>query len=431
MKGTAAIVTLGCKTNQFESTVMEQELKGAGYTIVPFESGADLVIVNTCTVTSATDSQSRQMVRRSHRLNPQARVVVTGCYAQINPDVFRDMEGVGLVLGNNEKEDLLKYLESDSEECKVHVSDIRSNCREIFIPFVSSPHRSRAFLQIQNGCDAFCSYCIIPYARGKSRSLSAADVLQKMESLVADGFQEIVLTGIHLGDYGHDFIPGMTFTDLVASIENQALVKRLRIGSLEPNEIPDRLIELAANSPRICPHFHIPLQAGDNRVLARMKRPYTREFFKELILKINDQIENVAVGIDVITGFPGETDGEFQKTFDLIDSLPVSYLHVFPFSSRPGTEAAQMPGHVSSPLIKERAACLRDLGEKKHFSYMQKYLKKPLDVVVEGRVKGAFHRGLSRNYLPVLFSCSKQLEGQIVTVIPGEITPEGLVGKLL
>ena len=250
---TATIATLGCKTNQFESSVMEEVLVASGYEIVPFESGADLVIVNTCTVTAATDAQSRNLIRRSYRLNPHARIVVTGCYAQMRPDAFQEFPGVELVLGNEEKNELGKFLKEKSPEQKIRVSDIRADCRPMTIPATSRSSRSRAFLQVQNGCDAFCSYCIIPYVRGRSRSLPVSAILRKVETLTLEGFEEIVLTGIHLGHYGRDLSPVVTFTDLVEKIERTSAPGRLRIGSIEPNEISDRLIDMMASSSKICP----------------------------------------------------------------------------------------------------------------------------------------------------------------------------------
>ena len=430
MKKTAAIVTLGCKTNQFESSVMEERLKTAGFEVVPFESGAELVVVNTCTVTSATDSQSRNLIRRSYRMNPDARIVVTGCYAQMQPDVFRDFPGVVLVLGNDEKNDLLDFLAAENQQMEVHVSDIRANCRRFSLPGTSYSSRSRAFLQVQNGCDAFCSYCIIPYARGKSRSLPVPAVLEKVQSLTEEGFGEVVLTGIHLGDFGRDLSPPVTFSSLVREIEKNTGVRRLRIGSIEPQEITDSLIAMVADSDRLCPHFHIPLQSGDNRILERMRRPYNREFFHDLVMEINNRIPDVGIGIDVIAGFPGETEREFQNTLDLIDSLPIGFLHVFPFSSRPGTEASGFPDHLPSPVIKERSARLRTLGEEKEKAFMTRYLGRTLEVIVEGCEDDRMHRGLARNYLKILFACAKNLERKTVPVFISEMSAEGLMGRV-
>jgi threonylcarbamoyladenosine tRNA methylthiotransferase MtaB len=324
----------------------------------------------------------------------------------------------------------LNFLAADNEASEVHVSDIRANCRQISFPGASYSSRSRAFLQVQNGCDAFCSYCIIPYARGKSRSLPVSTVLQKVQSLTDEGFGEVVLTGIHLGDFGRDLSPSFSFSGLVREVEKRTGVRRLRIGSIEPKEITDSLIAMVAGSDRICPHFHIPLQSGDNRILDRMRRPYTREFFHDLVMKIHNRIPDAGIGIDVIAGFPGETEREFQNTLDLIDSLPVSFLHVFPFSSRPGTAAAGFPDHLPGPAIKDRAARLRSLGDKKEKVFMNGYLGRTLEVIVEGSEKDGMHRGLARNYLKVLFPCSKNLERKTIQVFINEMSAEGLIGNV-
>jgi len=431
MRKTAAIATLGCKTNQFESSVMEETLVSCGYEVVPFAAGADLVIVNTCTVTAATDAQSRNLIRRCYRLNPQVRIVVTGCYAQMRPELFAEFPGVALVLGNEEKNDLSKFLQEKSPEPMVRVSDIRNHCRPMTIPSTSRSSRSRAFLQVQNGCDAFCSYCIIPHVRGPSRSLPVSAVVKKAATLSLEGFDEIVLTGIHLGHYGRDLSPSATFTDLVAELDHNSSIKRLRIGSIEPKEIPDRLIDMMAASAKICPHLHIPLQSGDDRILALMRRPYSRDFFHDLVMKITSKVADVAIGIDVITGFPGETEQEFRNTFELIAALPLSYLHVFPFSARPGTEAAGFPGQVSSTVVKERAAILRNLGEAKEKTFMERFLGATLEVIVEGREKGRMHCGLSRNYLKVVFPCPRQEEKQTVWVRIEKLGTGELEGRLV
>ncbi|MEJ2698288.1 MAG: tRNA (N(6)-L-threonylcarbamoyladenosine(37)-C(2))-methylthiotransferase MtaB, partial [Desulfuromonadales bacterium] len=351
---TVAIATLGCKTNQFESAALEEKLKNAGYRLVPFEEGADLVVVNTCTVTAATDAQSRNLVRRARRLNAFCRVVVTGCYAQVNPEGLKSIPGVSLVLGNEEKRNFLRLLEEGEEGAdRVRVSDIRQARRADPLPLSVFSERARAFLQIQNGCDAFCAYCLIPYARGPSRSVPPGEVLRQVERLARGGYPEVVLTGIHIGGYGADLDSPSSLLDLVHLIEAKTAVLRLRLGSLEPTEIPRELVETVAGSKVLCPHFHIPLQAGDDAVLKRMNRHYDTAFFGKLVEGIKERIPHSAVGFDVIAGFPGETDEEFENTFRLVESLPVSHLHVFPFSRRPGTPAAAMAGQLPGNVIRE------------------------------------------------------------------------------
>ncbi len=383
MNGTVAVVTLGCKTNQFESAAMSEQLKGAGYRPVDFEAGAELVIVNTCTVTAATDSQSRNLIRRARRMNPQARVVVTGCYAQVDPEALAQLPGVALVIGNEEKQDFLQRLTSvEQSGQQVQVSDIRSVGEASSLPLSSFSQRSRAFVQIQNGCDAFCSYCIIPYARGRSRSVALADVVSQVEKLSQAGYPEIVLTGIHIGNYGQDLQPRLDLLTLLQQIEKSSFSGRLRLGSIEPTELPDRLLDYVAAADWICPHYHIPLQAGDDEILQRMNRHYTTAYFQELLESIRQRQPDAAIGLDIITGFPGESDAQFERSCDFLGQLPFSHLHVFPFSRRPGTPAAEITGQLPGDIIKQRAARLRQIGERKYVDYCHRFIGKELEVVI-------------------------------------------------
>lgn len=427
MSGRFAIATLGCKTNQFESAAMEETLTVAGYRVVPFAEGAELVIINTCTVTAATDSQSRNLIRRARRLNPACRIVVTGCYAQIDPAALADLPGVALVIGNEEKRDLLHLLAADGP--RVQVSDIRQQAGPA-LSLSSFAGRSRAFAQIQNGCDAYCSYCIIPYARGASRSVPPQQVVEQVRGLVQSGYREVVLTGIHIGGYGRDFSTPASLLELVRRIEAETALERLRLGSIEPQEIDEQLIETVAASPVICPHFHIPLQSGDDAVLQRMNRHYSRRFFAELVAKIARRLPEAAIGLDVITGFPGETEQEFANTRRLIEELPLSYLHVFPYSRRPGTPAASMPAQVPGPLAKERAAQLRVLGEQKQQQFAQRFVRRELQVVVEGGRQAGLCKGLSGNYLQVVFPGPAGLEGQLLPVTIESCRRLSLQGRL-
>ncbi len=429
MKGSVSIATLGCKTNQFESAALQQRLEQAGYRIVPFEAGADLVLVNTCTVTAATDSQSRNLVRRARRLNERCRVVVTGCYAQIDPAALKALPGVSLVLGNEEKRCLVELLEGSEEG--VRVSDIRS-VETATVPEIHSfTDRSRAFVQIQNGCDAFCSYCIIPYARGRSRSMLPAEVVAQVAGLVDAGYPEIVLTGIHIGGYGLDLQPTTTLLELLRLLISESGVTRLRLGSLEPTEIPEELIDEIAGSSILCPHLHIPLQAASDSVLQRMNRHYDTAFIRDLLDRAAKSIPDAAIGLDVIAGFPGESEAEFAATCELVETLPLSHLHVFPFSRRPGTPAATMPGQLPAALIKERAAHLRRLGERKQRVFNERFVGRELEVVVEGGGGDRRRRGLSRNYLAVGFAGPADLIGKLARVRVTGANGGALQGELL
>jgi threonylcarbamoyladenosine tRNA methylthiotransferase MtaB len=431
MNQTASIATLGCKTNQHESVVMEEKLRLAGYDVVDFSEGADLVVVNTCTVTSATDSQSRNLIRRARRMNINCRVIVTGCYAQVDPESLRTIPGVAVVLGNEEKQDLLRYLGEEEQPQIVEVSDIRSRGDNVPLTLTAFTERSRAFVQIQNGCDAFCSYCIIPYARGSSRSLSTDQVVRQVQALEQKGYPEVVFTGIHIGGYGRDLAPPASLVELLQLVEQQTEVPRLRLGSIEPTEIPDQLLDLMAGSSRICPHLHIPLQSGDDRVLKRMNRHYTASFFHELVQRAHRKLPEAAIGLDVIAGYPGETEQEFDHTCRLIENLSVSHLHVFPYSRRPGTPAAEAADQLPADLIKRRAAILRGIGEKKNRKFCEGFIGRILEVVVEGGDLDGFSRGLSRNYLSITFRSVKKLQGKRAWVKILEWKPDGLHGELI
>ncbi len=423
---TVSFATLGCKTNQFESAAMRESLEGAGYRVVPFAAGAELVIINTCTVTSATDAQSRNLVRRARRLNPACKVVVTGCYAQVNPNALADLPGVSLVIGNEEKRALKEYLATSSEPLRVAVADIRTET-SAHIPVLSShAERSRAFVQIQNGCDAFCSYCIIPHARGPSRSAPVEQVIAQVRQLTGQNTPEVVLTGIHVGNYGLDLHPRTSLLGVLQRIEEETGIGRLRLGSIEPTEIDDALIAHLAASKIVCPHLHIPLQSGDDTVLTRMRRPYGREDFRALVDRIRTELPEAAIGLDVIAGFPGETEAEFANTVRLLEELPVTHLHVFPFSKRPGTAAAAMPGHLPGDVKKTRSEQLRRLGEAKLAAFAARFVGRELEVVVEGGWQGGRLKGLTRNYLEVRFEGPAELVGRCVMV-----RVVGVVGDLL
>ena len=420
---TVAFATLGCKTNQFESAAMQEDLKSAGYRIVDFANGADLVIVNTCTVTGATDAQSRNLIRRARRHNAECRVIVTGCYAQVDPDALRDLPGVSLVIGNEEKRRLLDFLQQDCQSGTVEVSDVRQAESVCLPPLTSFAGRSRAFVQIQNGCDAFCSYCIIPYARGASRSAKEEEILEQVKGLAAAGFREVVLTGIHIGGYGSDLSPSSSLNGLIRRIEAESAIHRLRLGSIEPTELSDELLETISTSRIVCPHLHVPLQAGNDAVLQRMERTYNRDFFAQLINKIRAALPDAAICLDVITGFPGETDWEFNDAYDFIAGLPITDLHVFPYSKRPGTPAAAMHNQISGNVSRARAEKLRELAECKYERFAEGFVNQVLEVIVETGTRQGLMKGISRNYLDLRFSANQSLIGQCVmarTVATGD-----------
>jgi threonylcarbamoyladenosine tRNA methylthiotransferase MtaB len=405
---TISVATLGCKVNQFESEALIDAFGQRAYAVVPFEEGADITIINTCTVTHRADFQSRQMVRRASRSNPNSLIIVTGCYPQVATDAFLKMKGVRYLLGNGEKSRIPDYLSlmQEGEFPSVHVGDIQRERLFSETPLHSFHHHTRAFLKIQDGCNAHCSYCIVPHARGRSRSLPPERVGQNLTLLKARGFKEVVLTGIHLGAYGFDLTPPFPLEKLMTQLEKEETPDRIRLSSIEPGDFTPELISALSQSKKICPHLHIPIQSGDDDVLKRMNRDYGRFFLSDLVQELHLRITKLSIGADVIVGFPGETEEKFRHTYGLIESLPFSYLHVFPFSRRKGTPAFEFPQGVNEKEIKRRAEAMRELGRQKRQAFYRQFLNQELSVLVEGRQEKETGRwkGLSRNYIPVLLT---------------------------
>lgn len=424
-----ALTTLGCKVNQYESAEIIEGLKNRGFSIVPFDSEADIYIINTCTVTEKTDYQSRQLVRRAHRGNPSAMIVATGCYAQTAPEKLASLPGMKMVVGTAEKNEIPRLLENISGYGrKTIVSDVAS-LKESLLPVSLShfPGHTRAFLKIQDGCDSFCSYCIIPYARGRSRSLPEDAVISQIKRFTASNYLEIVLTGIHLGLYGHDFEPQTSLIKLLKRIENLGITGRLRISSIEPAEITDDIISHISDSEIMCRHLHVPLQSGDDKILKAMKRNYTSRQFRNIIEKICIAIPKIAIGIDVMVGFPGEGEKEFNNTRDFLNSIPLAYLHVFPYSRRLGTDAAELPGQVQMIVKKARAKELRILGMEKRNIFNKRFIGETLPVLAEKGNDPRLLKGYSDNYIPFI------IEGGHSSIVNRivDIRANGAVGNAL
>jgi len=430
-----ALVTLGCKANQSDAASMAAELLDRGHRIVPSSQAADVTIVHTCTVTQKTDYQSRQIIRRMAARNPGGQVIVTGCYAQVSPESLQTIPGVDYVVGMAERKQIPKIIGSKEKSRKAAVLLAPAEKQEGFEEG-RPPHfadRTRAFLKVQDGCNSFCSYCIVPYARGRNRSLPPERVLFQARELAAQGFKEIVLTGIHLGTYGEDLLPPPSLTTLLKSLEKENLGFRLRLSSLEPREFNPPLLDYLARSPWVCPHLHIPLQSGDDGILRRMNRNYSSGFFAELVNRLAQTIPDAAIGADVIGGFPGENDSAFQNTMALIETLPLTYLHVFPFSKRKGTPAATFSGQVPPRVIRARCQALRELGEKKRDSFSRSFLGKNLKVLVEGKRdrESGLLKGFSANYIPVLLPGGEGLMNQEVEVEVTEVRDRKAYGKTI
>jgi threonylcarbamoyladenosine tRNA methylthiotransferase MtaB len=438
---TVAIATLGCKVNQFESEALMTSLEQQGYCLVPFEQGAEIAVINTCTVTQRADFQSRQLVRRAFRSNPKSLIIVTGCYPQVNAEAIARMEGVKYILGNAEKRkipDLLPLMEN-GELPPIQVSDIQKESSFSDTPLYTFHHHTRAFLKIQDGCDARCSYCIVPYARGRSRSLPPERVVEQMTVLKETGYHEVVLTGIHLGSYGLDLSPPFPLEKLLRRLEREKTPHRIRLSSIEPMDFSEALIHFLSTSKKICPHLHIPIQSGDDQILDKMNRYYNRSFLFDLIQQLHRSIPGLSIGADVIVGFPGETEEKFKRTYELIESLPLSYLHVFPFSPRKGTPAFQFPQFVDPSKITRRAELMRNLGKQKRRTFYSQFLHQELNVLVEGRRDKETGRwkGFSPNYVPVLLLPEKSSPGdsdwvnEEWRVKVTDCTEAGLIGKVM
>jgi threonylcarbamoyladenosine tRNA methylthiotransferase MtaB len=398
-----AITTLGCKVNQYDTATIETRLRREGLEIVEFAPGADVYIVNTCTVTDRADGESRQLARRARRFNAAARIILTGCYAQIDPQGAAIPE-VDHVVGLNRLPDILRAVRGEMQP-RISVDDLRTARRVKTLGAETFTGQTRAFLKIQEGCNLFCTFCIVPFARGASRSVSPREVVAQLQNLAALGFAEVVLTGVHLGAYGLDLRPRLDLVDLLSMLDEQALVPRLRLSSVDPPEVTARLLDLLAQSRTLCPHLHLPIQAGEDGVLARMRRKYDTAFLRDLGASIRESLPEAAIGTDVIAGFPGETQAQFEIGIQLLESLPLTYFHVFPYSRRAGTTAAKLSDQVPSDVIYARARRLRNLGERKRAAFARQFIGRLLPVLVEGpKSTSARLAGYSRNYQRVEFS---------------------------
>jgi threonylcarbamoyladenosine tRNA methylthiotransferase MtaB len=430
-----AMVTLGCKTNQSDAASLAAELTVRGYQIVPSSQAADVTIIHTCTVTQKTDYQSRQMIRRLAGRNPGALVIVTGCYAQVSPESLLSVPGVDYVIGLGERRKIPEIIGSEEKPQKPRVLVSSVEDERLFDEWVlpGYTNRTRAFLKVQDGCNSFCSYCIVPYARGRNRSLPLERVLSRARELSDQGFQEVVLTGIHLGIYGEDLLPPQSLLTLLQAMEREGPGFRLRLSSIEPREFNPPLMDHLAGSSRICPHLHIPLQNGDDRILKRMKRNYSTAFFADLVNRLARTIPGVSIGADVIGGFPGEDESAFQNTLNLIEKLPLAYLHVFPFSRRKGTPAAVFPDQVPSQVIRARCRALRELGEKKRQAFYRSFLGQKVKALVESKRdrETGLLKGLSPNYIPVLLPGGDESINQEVEVEVTEVRNGRAYGKII
>jgi threonylcarbamoyladenosine tRNA methylthiotransferase MtaB len=416
------ITTLGCKVNQAESEAIAQDLLTSKRLTARDREAADICIVNTCAVTQKAAMQSRQAVRRAIRANPNAQIIVTGCYAQTAPQEIKAIDGVSYIVGHGEKHTIGRIIRTAGDRVPGHAmcicGDIRKKRPFTLLPMANTIIRTRFFLKIQDGCDACCTYCIVPRARGRSRSMPLENVLENIGKLAKAGYREVVLTGIHLGAYGHDLSPVTSLAAVMEHIQALRPIDRVRLSSIEPFEVTGKILKLALKSDIFCRHFHIPLQSGDAGILKKMGRPYSPQFFGDLINRIHQCMPDAAIGVDALVGFPGESESAFENTCNLIEKLPISYLHVFPFSVRPGTKAANLANKVDAGIIKDRCERMRMLGNEKRMKFYQAFMKQVLPILIETEREASTNllKGITSNYLPVLIDAGDHLKNKIVDV---------------
>lgn len=428
-----ALTTLGCKVNQVETEIMEGLFRKRNYEIVGFDEKADFYIINTCSVTHLGERKSRQLIRRANRLNKDAIIAVTGCYAQIASDDVEKIEGVKVVIGTQDRDKIVDLMEEAQE-----VSGMINNVKNIMttrefedVEMFGKPHRKRAFLKIQDGCCNFCSFCIIPYTRGPIRSRKLSSIKQAVDKLVADGFKEIVLTGIHLGAYGKDFKDeNIKLHDAVKICLQNEKLQRLRLSSMESIETSEELIYLLKNEKRLAKHLHLPLQAGSDEILKSMNRHYNTDEFRKLIAHIREEVEDIAISTDLIVGFPGEDEELFNKTMDFVKEMDFSQIHIFPYSKRQGTPASKMENQVAEEEKKIRVKKINAIAEDSSRKFRERFLGKTFDVLFEQKYE-EYMVGHTSNYIKTYVKTDENLDGNIKNVKIINVFKDGVLGELV
>ena len=439
------VENFGCRATQADGAALERQFRDRGLTRAESTAQAEVVVLNTCTVTASADQDARAAIRRVKRQNPRAKIIVTGCYAQRAPQELTAIPGVDFVIGNSHKHaivDSILPLTNGSfvplahlgvlAETKVLIGDIFAHTELLAAPVfeASDPHeKTRPNLKIQDGCNNRCSFCVIPYVRGRSRSLKPEHVIREVDSLVASGYREIVLSGINLGRWGRELTPRTNFVTLIQGILRSTGVEKIRISSVEPMDWTNELIELVASSPRICKHAHVPLQSGSDKVLRRMHRKYRPWHYADRIERIRRAMPDAAIGADVMVGFPGETDDDFEQTRAFIDALPFTYLHVFTYSSRPGTPSAEMPDQIPVQVARERNRILRELATEKKRAFMQSFVGRELEAITLTRFDGEYTEALADNYLKLKVR-NPQEANQLLRIQVRSVETDALVGLL-
>lgn len=398
---TVAFTTLGCRVNQYDTDAMRGLFIKSGYTPVEFDEKADIYVINTCSVTNMGERKSRQLIRKAKRTNEEAYIIVTGCYAQLAPDAIAAIEGVNLVIGTNNRNkvvELVEQIESTEKQINAVRNIMEQSTFEEMPLYGDEIEKARAFMKIQEGCNNYCTFCIIPYTRGKLKSRKVDDIVQEAKRLEAHGYKEIVLTGIHLGNYGVELPEKPKLAQVVKALLTIDGLKRIRLGSIESVEVSDELVELMATEPRFCSHMHLPLQAGSDHILKLMNRHYNLQEFKDLIANLRSRIAGLAITTDIIAGFPGETDEDFEETMNTVRELGFTHIHAFPYSIREGTPAATMENQVPEAVKKTRVALLNSLGDEGLANYANGMIGKPAEILVEREVDG-YYVGFTNEYI--------------------------------
>ena len=413
-----AFLTLGCKVNSYDSEAMMEIFEAAGYQVVDFSDFADVYVINTCTVTHLGDRKSRQMMRKARRKNPGAIIVATGCYAQVAPEEVAAIEEVDLILGTQKRREILDFIEAYKKDHSRSnfVTDIMKGKDYEDLTIAENKGRTRAFLKVQEGCNRFCTYCIIPYARGPIRSRSIASVTAEVKRLVANGFKEMVLTGIHIASYGKDMDDGTTLMDLITAVDAVPGVARIRLGSLEPLLLTEDFVSRLTEIKSFCPHFHLSLQSGCDTVLKRMGRRYTTAQYAEIVARVRHCFDRPAITTDIMVGFPGETEAEFAATLDFVKSIGFYQVHAFKYSRRRGTKAADFPDQVDEQVKNKRAQALAAQAQICEQAFLEANDNTLAEVLFERRDKDGFYEGHTRNYIPVFLKTDEKIDGKIMKI---------------
>jgi len=426
MNKKVAFYTLGCKLNYSETSSIGRLFNQAGYDTVEFTDTPDVYVINTCSVTDNADKKCKKVVKEALKVSPNAYVTIVGCYAQLKPKEIAGIPGVDMVLGAAEKFQIVDHINDLTKKAKTVVYNQPVSEANTFVSAYSFGDRTRTFLKVQDGCDYSCTFCTIPLARGASRSDTIENAVEQARQIAASGVKEIVLTGVNLGDFGiRDGERKDKFVDLVKALDEVEGIDRIRISSIEPNLLTDEIIEFVAQSKRFVPHFHIPLQSGNNKILALMRRRYRRELYAERVAKIKQLMPDCCIGVDVIVGFPGETREDFVDTYNFINELNISYLHVFTYSERENTPAAEMPGVVPGSTRADRSKMLHILSDKKRRAFYETQLNKPAQVLFEGDIKDGFMHGFTRNYVKVKARYDPILVNEVKQVLLTNISSDG------